>query len=43
MLAAHYFYEHGRPPPSELASGTPGVEEGFLRLESHQFLFGSMI
>src|SRR5262252_2470283 len=40
-LAARYLCEHGRPPPSELASGASGVEEGFLRLEPHQFLFGA--
>ena len=42
-LAAHFFCEHGRPPPSELASGPPGVEEGFLRLEPHQFFFGAQV
>ena len=42
MFVAHFFCKHGWPPPSELASGTPGVEEGFLRLEPHQFLFGPL-
>src|SRR5262252_7820403 len=40
-VAAHFFCEHGRPPPSELASCSSGVEEGFLRLEPHHFLFGA--
>jgi len=41
--AAHLVCEHGRPPPGELASGPPGVEEGFLRLEPHQLLFGAQM
>src|SRR5262245_48039498 len=41
-FVAHFFCKHRRPPPSELASGSPGVEEGFLRLEPHQFLFGPL-
>src|SRR5262249_23644756 len=40
-LAARYLCEHGRPPPSELASDASGVGEGFLSLEPHQFLFGA--
>ena len=42
-LAAQLFCEYGQPPPSELASGTSGFEEGFLRLEPHQFLFGAQV
>jgi hypothetical protein len=41
MAVAHLFREHGWPPPSEFASGSPGVEEGFFRLEPHQFLLGA--
>src|SRR5262245_21154110 len=41
MVAPHFIYVHGRPTTSELASRVPGVEEGLLRLEPHQFLFGA--
>jgi hypothetical protein len=37
-LVAHFFCEYVWPPSSEFASGSPGVEEGFLRLEPHRFL-----
>ena len=40
-LVAHFFYEHGRPPPSEIASSAAGGEEGFLCHEPHQFFFGA--
>jgi hypothetical protein len=31
--AARFIYEHGRPPPGELDSRAPGLEEGSLRLK----------
>jgi hypothetical protein len=43
LTAEHSINEYGRPPPSEFASGAPGLEEGHLRLEPEPFLFGSQM